>query len=64
MNTESVPQPTGSYLARLDGCPRACGNAELPYGLAHTPNRGDLCLYKCRDCGARWHTSWNREVAA
>ena len=54
---------TGSWLAHLDGCPKACGNAELPYGLAHTPNSGDLCLYKCTTCGARWHTSWKREVA-
>ena len=59
-----IAEPTGSWLARLDGCVRSCGNAELPYGLIHTPNRGDLALYKCRDCGARWHTSWNREAAA
>ena len=62
---DATPTPaTGAWLARLDGCPEACGNAELPYGLINTPNRGDLCLYKCTDCGHRWHTSWASEVAA
>ena len=55
---------SGSWLARLDGCPACVENAELPYGLIHTPNRGDLAVYRCTDCGHRWHASWAREAAA
>lgn len=63
MNTPSVPTATGSWLARLDGCPNCLDNAELPYGLINTPTSGQLCVYRCTDCGHRWHTSWH-EVAA
>jgi DNA-directed RNA polymerase subunit M/transcription elongation factor TFIIS len=54
--------PTGALAARLDGCPQACGNAEVPFGQ-FTTSTGVVGLYVCADCGHRWHTSWAAEVA-
>ena len=59
-----IAEPTGSWLARLDGCPRCVDNAELPYGAFNPPCGGTVALYKCTDCGHRWHTSWHKEAAA
>jgi hypothetical protein len=61
-----MPQehPTGSIAARLDACPTACGNVELPFGAFQPPHGGLVALYKCRDCSHRWHTSWRQESAA
>ena len=62
-NAPETEPPTGSLAARLDGCPQACGNAEVPFG-AYTPPSGALvALYKCTSCGHHWHTSWAAEVA-
>ena len=56
--------PTGSNVARLDGCPQACGNAEVPFGEFTTPAGAVVCMYACTDCGHRWHTSWAVEDVA
>lgn len=61
-HTEIEP-PTGSMIARLDGCPNCVTNAEVPFGAFHTTH-GLVALYKCTDCGHRWHTAWNRQAAA
>jgi len=55
--------PTGSLAARLDGCPTACGNAELPFGAYQPPSGGLVGLYKCTTCGHRWHVSWREATA-
>ena len=55
--------PTGSLAARLDGCPTACGNAELPFGAFQPPSGGLVGLYKCTTCGHRWHVSWREATA-
>lgn len=54
---------TGSIAARLDGCPRCVVNSEVPFGAFNAPT-GLVALYKCTDCGHRWHTSWHKEAAA
>jgi len=54
---------TGSLAARLDGCPTACGNAELPFGAFQPPSGGLVGLYKCTTCGHRWHVSWREATA-
>jgi len=57
----ATPHATGSIAARLDGCPTACGNTEVPFGAYQPPSGGLVALYKCTDCGHRWHTSWAGE---
>lgn len=54
---------TGSLAARLDGCPSCVVNTEVPFGTFQTHSRGVVALYKCTDCGHRWHTSWAIEAA-
>ena len=54
--------PTGSLAARLDGCPGCVDNCELPYGAFRTPAGSLVAMYRCHDCGHRWHVSW-AEVA-
>ena len=53
--------PTGSLAARLDGCPGCVDNCELPYGAFRTPAGSLVALYRCHDCGHRWHASWAGE---
>ena len=62
MATADSTAPTGSLAARLDGCPACVTNAELPFGAFYTPAGSLVGLYKCTDCGHRWHTSWAPEV--
>ena len=57
-------KPTGSVAARLDACPSCTTNTEVPFGAYLPPKGGIVALYKCTDCGHRWHTSWASEVAA
>ena len=64
MASTDVTPATGALAARLDGCPTACGNAEVPYGQYEPFSGGIVALYLCADCGHRWHTSWAPEVAA
>lgn len=59
-----VSQPSGSVVARLDGCPNCVVNAEVPYGQFTTPSRSVVALYKCSDCGHRWHASWAKDGAS
>jgi hypothetical protein len=37
-------------------------NTEVPYGAFTPPNGATVALYKCTDCGHRWHTSWATEA--
>ena len=55
---------TGSIAARLDGCPSCVTNTEVPFGAFQPPNGALVALYKCHDCGHRWHTAWAPGVAA
>lgn len=59
----SIAPMTGSIAARLNTCPACATNTEVPYGAYQPPSGGLVALYKCTDCGHRWHTSWMREVA-
>jgi DNA-directed RNA polymerase subunit M/transcription elongation factor TFIIS len=63
MATANVTPPSGSLAARLDGCPQCVQNTEVPYGAFEPPSGGMVALYKCTDCGHRWHTSWAATVA-
>ena len=54
----------GSTAARLDACPSCVTNTEVPYGAYQTPAGSLVALYKCTDCGHRWHTSWAVEAVA
>ena len=54
---QQPPQVLTDRLARLDGCPDACGNAELPYRIEDTDD-GFRAFYGCEDCGQFWHTGW------
>lgn len=49
---------TGSSAAHLDACDRCLINTEVPYGGFTTPSGSLVCMYRCSDCGYRWHTSW------
>ena len=62
-NPEMAPL-TGSIAARLDACPGCVVNTEVPFGAYNPPSGGLVALYKCTDCGHRWHTSWAKEDAA
>ena len=62
--TQDIDSPTGSIAARLDACPACLINTEVPFGAYNPPRGGLVALYKCTDCGHRWHTSWASEVAA
>jgi len=64
MSDQNIEPATGSLAARLDGCPTACGNTEVPFGAFEPASGGLVALYKCTDCGHRWHTSWAPGVAA
>lgn len=59
-NTE--PPPETAWMARLDGCPSACGNTELPTGVSWTPD-GFLAHYVCESCGVAWSTAWKEPHA-
>lgn len=53
--------PTVGYaarMARVDGCPEACGNYETPSSVWPDPPRGFIANYVCTDCGHAWSTSW------
>jgi hypothetical protein len=63
MASRNVTPLTGSAAAKLDGCPACVINTEVPYGGWTEPNGSLVCVYVCSDCGHRWHTSWNDEVA-
>lgn len=58
MAMADVTPPSGALAARLDGCPSCAENAEVPFGAFNPPSGGMVALYKCTDCGHRWHTSW------
>jgi DNA-directed RNA polymerase subunit M/transcription elongation factor TFIIS len=58
-----IEPAAGSLAARLDGCPNCVQNAEVPYGSFTPPNGATVALYKCTDCGHRWHTSWAAKAA-
>lgn len=60
----AAPHATGSLAARLDGCPSCIINSEVPFGAFQPPAGGLVALYRCTDCGHRWHTSWAKESAA
>ena len=62
--TETHEPATGSLAARLDGCPKCILNSEVPDGAYRAPSGSLVALYKCTDCGHRWHTAWAPEVAA
>ena len=57
----ATPHATGSLAARLDGCPACVDNTEVPYGAFHTPAGSLVGMYRCSDCGHRWHTAWAGE---
>jgi hypothetical protein len=64
MATADHTRPSGSLAARLDGCPSCVTNSELPYGAFWTPSGSLVGMYRCHDCGHRWHVSWRQESAA
>jgi hypothetical protein len=45
------------YMARVDGCPDACGNTETPYRI-EIEAEGFRAFYGCTDCGQFWNTGW------
>lgn len=51
------PEPQQHPLSRLDGCPDACGNTELPYRWEPTAD-GYRTYYGCEDCGQFWTADW------
>lgn len=60
--TDSTPttplEPVyAARMARVDGCPEACGNAEPPQSIAPTRD-GFVASYVCAGCGHAWATSW------
>lgn len=52
-----VAHPLAAAMARLDGCPTACGNTEAPTAATPTDD-GWMARYACADCGHAWVTSW------
>lgn len=48
-------------MARVDGCPTACGNYVPPRITRDAPEDGFLAYYVCEDCGHDWITSWADE---
>ena len=43
----------------IDGCPQCVLNTEEPLDVFGTAGTNQLtALYRCSDCGHRWHTSW------
>ena len=52
------PDQTIEALARIDGCPEACGNTEAPYRVEMETATSWTGFYRCADCGVPWQTGW------
>jgi hypothetical protein len=56
--TTRIGDTLTAAMARIDGCPTACGNTEHP--RAAIPHSGGwVTSYACSDCSHTWTTSWS-----
>lgn len=60
-DSTAIPPPDVflSRMARLDGCPDACGNTEAPYKVTPELNGSFTAAYGCETCGQFWTTTWS-----
>lgn len=45
-------------MARVDGCPEACGNVQPPLEVQDDQPHGFIANYLCGSCGHAWSTGW------